>query len=157
MLGKSRRERLSLVDRQVAASADLADIVRIDHFRGFEAYWSVPVESDTARRGTWEPGPGDAIFDAMQDALGSLPIVAEDLGVITPEVEALRDRHNIPGMVVLQFDVVDEDFDLDEVAENAVCYTGTHDNDTTSAGFTAARTTSALPGRSGRPGQPCWK
>ena len=120
---------------RLQASADLADIVRIDHFRGFEAYWSVPVESDTARRGTWEPGPGDAIFDAMQDALGSLPIVAEDLGVITPEVEALRDRHNIPGMVVLQFDVVDEDFDLDEIAENAVCYTGTHDNDTTIGWF----------------------
>jgi len=120
---------------RLRASANLADIVRIDHFRGFEAYWSVPVDSDTARRGTWEPGPGDAIFDAMQDALGSLPIVAEDLGVITPEVEALRDRHNIPGMVVLQFDVVDEDFDFDEVPGNAVCYTGTHDNDTTIGWF----------------------
>ncbi len=120
---------------RLRASAELADIVRIDHFRGFEAYWSVPVDSDTARRGSWEPGPGDAIFVAMRDALGSLPIVAEDLGVITPEVEALRDRHNIPGMVVLQFDVVDEDFDLEEVAENSVCYTGTHDNDTTIGWF----------------------
>ncbi len=120
---------------RLRASAELADIVRIDHFRGFEAYWSVPVESDTARRGTWEPGPGDAIFDAMRNALGNLPIVAEDLGVITPEVEALRDRHGIPGMVVLQFDVVDEDFDLLKVTENSVCYTGTHDNDTTIGWF----------------------
>jgi len=93
------------------------------------------VESATARHGTWEPGPGDAIFDAMRNALGNLPIVAEDLGVITPAVEALRDRHNIPGMVVLQFDVVSEDFDLEEVAEYAVCYTGTHDNDTTIGWF----------------------
>jgi len=120
---------------RLRASAELADIVRIDHFRGFEAYWSVPVGSDTARHGTWEPGPGDAIFDAMRNALGSLPIVAEDLGVITPEVEALRDRHDIPGMVVLQFEVVDEDFDLLKVTDNSVCYTGTHDNDTTVGWF----------------------
>jgi len=120
---------------RLRASAELADIVRIDHFRGFESYWSVPAESDTARTGTWEPGPGDAIFDAMQNALGNLPIVAEDLGVITPAVEALRDRHQIPGMIVLQFDVADEDFELGNVRENSVCYTGTHDNDTTIGWF----------------------
>ena len=120
---------------RLRASAELTDMVRIDHFRGFEAYWSVPAESETAKKGAWEPGPGDAIFDAMQSALGSLPIVAEDLGVITPEVEALRDRHNIPGMIVLQFDVADEDFDLYSVAQNCVCYTGTHDNDTTIGWF----------------------
>ena len=78
-----------------------------------------------------EPGPGDPIFDAMKDALGTLPIVAEDLGVITPEVEGLRDRHNIPGMVVLQFRIGDDGFRLEDVSENSVCYTGTHDNDTT--------------------------
>ena len=122
------------VDR-LRAAADLADMVRIDHFRGFEAYWSVPAKSETARTGSWEPGPGDAIFDAMRDALGNLPIVAENLGVITPEVEALRARHDIPGMIVLQFDVADEDFELDSVAENNVCYTGTHDNDTTLGWF----------------------
>jgi 4-alpha-glucanotransferase len=116
-------------------SAEQADIVRIDHFRGFESYWSVPAGSDTAKIGSWEPGPGDAIFDAMRDELGNLPIVAEDLGVITPEVDALRERHNIPGMVVLQFDVADEDFDLLSVAANCVCYTGTHDNDTTVGWF----------------------
>jgi 4-alpha-glucanotransferase len=95
----------------------------------------VPSDSDTARVGAWEPGPGDAIFDAMKDALGNLPIVAEDLGVITPEVEALRDRHRIPGMRVLQFDVCDEGFQLSDVGENSVCYTGTHDNDTTIGWF----------------------
>ncbi len=122
------------IDR-LRASANLADLVRIDHFRGFEAYWSVPADSDTARIGAWEPGPGDAIFDAMRDALGELPIVAEDLGVITPEVEALRDRHQIPGMHVLQFDVADDDVDLSDIEDNSVCYTGTHDNDTTIGWF----------------------
>ena len=122
------------VDR-LRASVKLADIVRIDHFRGFEAYWSVPADSATARVGAWEPGPGDAIFDALQAALGALPIVAEDLGVITPEVEDLRDRHHIPGMRVLQFDVCDEGFELADVGQNSVCYTGTHDNDTTIGWF----------------------
>ncbi|RZV35066.1 MAG: 4-alpha-glucanotransferase [Chromatiales bacterium] len=122
------------VDR-LRATAELADLVRIDHFRGFEAYWAVPADADTARNGAWEPGPGDAIFDAMQDALGNLPIVAEDLGVITTEVTALRDRHQIPGMHVLQFDVCDPGFQLSDVAENSVCYSGTHDNDTTIGWF----------------------
>ena len=120
---------------RLRATAELTDLVRIDHFRGFEAYWSIPAGSKTARTGAWEPGPGDAIFDAMSEALGSLPIVAENLGVITPEVEALRERHNIPGMVVLQFDIADENFDLESVEENCVCYTGTHDNDTTLGWF----------------------
>ena len=122
------------VDR-LRATSELTDIVRIDHFRGFESYWSVPAEAETARDGAWEPGPGDAIFDAMKNALGDLPIVAEDLGVITPEVEGLRDRHNIPGMHVLQFDVCDAGFRLSDVTENSVCYTGTHDNDTTIGWF----------------------
>ncbi len=122
------------VDR-LRATAELADLVRIDHFRGFEAYWAVPADADTARSGAWEPGPGDAIFDAMRDALGNLPIVAEDLGVITTEVTALRDRHQIPGMHVLQFDVCDPNFSLSDVSENSVCYSGTHDNDTTAGWF----------------------
>jgi len=122
------------VDR-LRASAELADLVRIDHFRGFEAYWAVPSDADTARVGAWEPGPGDAIFDAMKSALGMLPIVAEDLGIITPEVEGLRDRHHMPGMRVLQFDVCDAGFQLSDVGENSVCYTGTHDNDTTVGWF----------------------
>lgn len=122
------------IDR-LRASAELADLVRIDHFRGFEAYWSVPADSETAKTGVWEPGPGDAIFDAMRNALGELPIVAEDLGVITPEVEGLRDRHQIPGMHVLQFDVTDDEIDLRDIEVNSVCYTGTHDNDTTIGWF----------------------
>ncbi len=122
------------IDR-LRASAEMADLVRIDHFRGFEAYWSVPADSETARVGAWEPGPGDAIFDAIEEELGDLPIVAEDLGVITPEVDALRERHKIPGMHVLQFDVTDENIDVDDFEENSVCYTGTHDNDTTIGWF----------------------
>lgn len=120
---------------RLSASAALADMVRIDHFRGFESYWSVPATSATARNGSWEPGPGDAIFVALRNAMGTLPIVAENLGVITPEVETLRERHNIPGMVVLQFAVADQNFRLDRVTENSVCYTGTHDNDTTVGWF----------------------
>ena len=122
------------IDR-LRATTELADLVRIDHFRGFEAYWAVPAEAETARDGAWEPGPGDAIFDAMTSALGKLPIVAENLGVITPEVEDLRDRHNIPGMHVLQFDVCDPGFQLSDVDEDSICYTGTHDNDTTIGWF----------------------
>jgi 4-alpha-glucanotransferase len=116
-------------------STELADIVRIDHFRGFEAYWSIPAHEKTARVGEWVTGPGDAIFEAMQTALGHLPIVAEDLGVITPEVEALRDRYDIPGMRVLQFEVSYDEFALDSIGRNSVCYTGTHDNDTTVGWF----------------------
>jgi 4-alpha-glucanotransferase len=122
------------IDR-MRATTELVDIVRIDHFRGFEAYWAIPADADTARHGSWEPGPNGAIFDAMQEQLGSLPIVAEDLGVITPPVEALRDGHHMPGMQVLQFDCVDPEFSLEGVRENSVCYTGTHDNDTTVGWF----------------------
>lgn len=116
-------------------AANQSDLVRIDHFRGLEAFWSVRFGADTAREGEWLPGPGDKLFDAMQAALGSLPIVAEDLGVITPEVDGLRHRHNIPGMKVLQFEVGDPAFNIDEIESNCVCYTGTHDNDTTVGWF----------------------
>lgn len=110
-------------------------LVRIDHFRGFESYWSVPSRETTAKKGEWVPGPGAAVFDAMRASLGPLPIVAEDLGVITPEVEALRLNQGFPGMVVLQFEVGDPDFEFGEIEENSVCYTGTHDNDTTVGWF----------------------
>ena len=110
-----------------------ADAFRIDHFRGFAAYWEVPATSPTAIDGRWVPGPGQAVFDALADALGPLPIVAEDLGVITPDVTALRDGCGFPGMRILQFAFGDD-------ARNAylphhhvaasVVYTGTHDNDT---------------------------
>jgi len=122
------------IDR-LRASMELMDLVRIDHFRGFEAYWSVPAGADTAKVGAWEPGPGDSLFEAMRDALGRLPIVAENLGVITPEVEALRTRHDMPGMHVLQFDVADDTIDIGDFEVNSVTYTGTHDNDTTLGWF----------------------
>ena len=120
---------------RMRAAGDLADLVRIDHFRGFEAFWAIPAGSETARNGQWEPGPNGAIFDAMRAALGTLPIVAEDLGVITPAVEALRDAQRMPGMIVLQFRVADPAFVPAEIPENSVCYTGTHDNDTTVGWF----------------------
>lgn len=120
---------------RLRASIELADIVRIDHFRGFESYWSIPAEADTARKGHWKSGPGDALFEALGGALGPLPIVAEDLGLITPEVEALRDRQQLPGMTILQFTLCDPDFDPANTPFNRVCYTGTHDNDTTLGWF----------------------
>ena len=120
---------------RIQHAASQMNLVRIDHFRGFEAYWSVEFGAETARDGEWIPGPGAALFDAMKEALGVLPIVAEDLGVITPEVDALRHRHNMPGMKVLQFEVDDPDFKLEDIDENCVCYTGTHDNDTTVGWF----------------------
>ncbi len=120
---------------RVRASLRLVDIVRIDHFRGFESFWEVPYDAPTAREGRWMPGPGDGIFDALRAALGELPIVAEDLGVITPEVERLRDRHQLPGMLVLQFEVANQAFSIADVRRNCLCYTGTHDNDTTVGWF----------------------
>ncbi len=112
------------------------DILRIDHFRGFEAYWSIPYGEETAIKGKWVKGPNHKLFKAIQEALGDdLPIIAEDLGVITPEVEALRDDFGFPGMKVLQFafESTDEGAFLPHnfAHPNCVCYTGTHDNDTT--------------------------
>ena len=111
------------------------DLVRIDHFRGFESFWSVPFGESTAKNGKWVPGPANALFEAMKSEIGPLGIVAEDLGVITPEVDALRIGQGFPGMVVLQFEVGDPEFDMDAIDENSVCYTGTHDNDTTVGWF----------------------
>lgn len=108
----------------------LHDLVRLDHFRAFESYWSIPASSRTARNGRWHAGPGDKLFASLTAAEGKLPIIAEDLGIITEEVELLRQRCGFPGMKVLQFMVEDEAFDPDSIAEDTVCYTGTHDNDT---------------------------
>ena len=113
---------------------DLYDVVRIDHFRGFEACWQVPAGAKTAVNGRWAKGPGEAIFHAMRAAIGSLPLIAEDLGVITPEVEELRDQFKLPGMKILQF-AFDSGPDNPYLPHNftpdCVVYTGTHDNDTT--------------------------
>ncbi|MEO0802113.1 MAG: 4-alpha-glucanotransferase [Cyanobacteria bacterium J06642_2] len=117
---------------------ELVDIVRIDHFRAFEAYWAVPGNEDTAINGKWIPGPGDDLFEAVEKALGKLPVVAEDLGVITPEVEALRDRFEFPGMKILQFafgDSAGNPYLTHNYVRNCVVYTGTHDNDTTVGWF----------------------
>jgi len=110
-----------------------ADAFRIDHFRGFAAYWEVPATSPTAIDGRWVPGPGQAVFDALTDALGPLPIVAEDLGVITPDVTALRDGCGFPGMRILQFAFGDDarnPYLPHRHVAASVVYTGTHDNDT---------------------------
>jgi 4-alpha-glucanotransferase len=111
------------------------DLVRIDHFRGFEGFWEVPAGEATAVNGRWTPGPGAELFDAVSQALGSLPIVAENLGVITPEVEALRERFGYPGMSILQFAFGTDDrasaFLPHTYVRDLVVYTGTHDNDTT--------------------------
>jgi 4-alpha-glucanotransferase len=110
-----------------------ADVFRIDHFRGFAAYWEVPATCPTAIEGRWVPGPGKAIFDALARALGPLPIVAEDLGVITPDVTALRDGCGFPGMRILQFafgDNAANPYLPHNHTPTSVVYTGTHDNDT---------------------------
>ncbi len=120
--------------QRLRRSFDLFDLVRIDHFRGFVAYWAVPAGSRTARSGVWRRGPGRAVFDAARRELGSLPLIAEDLGVITPAVERLRDELGLPGMLVLQFGFDPADPNgphrLENHAEDRVVYTGTHDHDT---------------------------
>ena len=129
--------------RRIRAALQLYDIVRIDHFRGFAGYWEVPAGETTAIKGQWMTGPGAAFFDAVQAALGTLPIIAEDLGEITPDVIALRDRFNLPGMKILQFafstDASDK-FLPHNYTQNFVVYTGTHDNDT-SVGWYAGSAT----------------
>ncbi|MFO7683464.1 MAG: 4-alpha-glucanotransferase [Chloroflexota bacterium] len=110
-----------------------ADVVRIDHFRGFEAYWEIPADEPTAVVGQWVKGPAADFFVSMREQLGELPIIAEDLGLITPEVEALRDQFDFPGMKILQFAFGGErksDFLPHYFVPNCVVYTGTHDNDT---------------------------
>lgn len=119
----------------------LCDIIRIDHFRGFEAYWEVPASEPTAIKGRWVKGPGMEIFRAVQDVLGDLPIIAEDLGVITEEVEALRDASGFPGMRVLQFAYGSNATDPylpHNFIPHTVVYTGTHDNDTSEGWFASA-------------------
>jgi len=134
--------------RRIRAARRLFDFVRIDHFRGFDACWSVQAGALTAERGQWVKVPGRALFEAMRRELGDLPIIAEDLGVITPEVTALREGFGFPGMRILQFAFdskeagvlnADNPFLPHNHSPNSVVYTGTHDNDTT-CGWYAART-----------------
>jgi 4-alpha-glucanotransferase len=113
------------------------DYIRLDHFRGFDQFWEIPADDPTAIHGRWVDGPRDELFHKLRDALGGLPFFAEDLGYITPEVHALRERLQIPGMAVLQFGFGDESarMYLPHRATGKVIYTGTHDNDTTMGWF----------------------
>jgi 4-alpha-glucanotransferase len=127
------------IDR-VRLALRVFDIIRLDHFRGFEAYWEVPADEPTAERGAWRPGPGEALFGAIRAELGEAPFIAEDLGVITPEVRALQQKLGLPGMRVLQF-AFGGGADNHDLPHNfipdSVVYTGTHDNDTTHGWFAA--------------------
>lgn len=120
----------------------LFDAIRVDHFRGFEAYWEVDAEEKTAVNGRWVKGPGYKLFDTIKKELGELPIIAEDLGVLTEEVIKLRDNYNFPGMKILQFAFSDNEANsfLPHNFENQNCvvYTGTHDNDTTIGWYKSA-------------------
>jgi 4-alpha-glucanotransferase len=122
------------------AALRFADIVRIDHFRGFAAYWEIPASEPTAIRGRWVPGPGRELFDAVRAALGDLPLVAEDLGFITPEVNELRRAIGVPGMKILQFafSKVNSPHLPHCYDPMTVVYTGTHDNDTARGWYATA-------------------
>lgn len=116
------------------------DLIRLDHFRGFEAAWEVPAGNETAEEGEWVPGPGADLLNAVKKGLGGLPLIAEDLGVITPPVDALRKRFDLPGMRILQFAFSGPDnrFLPLHHERNTVVYTGTHDNDTTIGWYNSA-------------------
>jgi len=120
--------------RRMSWALATCDILRLDHFRGFESYWEIPASEPTAVHGRWVKGPQDDLFQVLRQRLGNLPFIAEDLGLITPEVHSLRDRLEIPGMKVLQFGFGDPGAHIylpHMFLPNCVVYTGTHDNDTT--------------------------
>jgi 4-alpha-glucanotransferase len=126
---------------RIRRAVEIYDIVRLDHFRGFEAYWAIPAEEETAVKGEWVKAPGLKLFRALEAALGPLPLVAEDLGMITPEVEALRLALGMPGMKVLQFGFSDKGAHMhlpQQFVPATVAYTGTHDNDTTQGWWNTA-------------------
>jgi 4-alpha-glucanotransferase len=120
--------------QRMAWSLKTCDVVRLDHFRGFESYWEIPAHEPTAIHGHWVPGPSDDLFRVLRERLGDLPFIAEDLGLITPAVHALRERLGVPGMKVLQFGFGDPGAHIylpHNFSRDFVVYTGTHDNDTT--------------------------
>ncbi|QFY90219.2 4-alpha-glucanotransferase [Magnetovirga frankeli] len=121
-------------EQRIKTQLELFDLIRIDHFRGFESYWAIPASEEYAINGSWMPGPGEALFKRLKKKLGKLPLVAEDLGVITDEVRELKGKLNMPGMKILQF-AFSGDADNPYLPYNhercSVVYTGTHDNDTT--------------------------
>ncbi len=119
--------------QRISAALKLVDFIRLDHFRGFAGYWEVPGSATTAEKGRWVTGPGKSFFQIVQNQLGELPFIAEDLGVITPDVVSLRQQFALPGMRVLQFAFTGEPenpFLPHHYVEHCVAYTGTHDNDT---------------------------
>lgn len=137
--GQLKHETLAWWKERFKHMFNYSDILRLDHFRGFESYWAIPAAESTAVNGRWEKGPGDEFFKNMNSGPGKLPIIAEDLGFITPPVEKLRDQLKIPGMKVLQFafDFNHKNLYLPHnyTTTNCVVYTGTHDNTTTNGWF----------------------
>jgi 4-alpha-glucanotransferase len=125
---------------RIRANLRFADMLRLDHFRGFAAYWEIPASEKTAMNGRWVPGPGRALFDAIRTAVGDVPLVAEDLGFITPEVHELRREIDIPGMKILQFGFshVDSPHLPHRYEPETIVYTGTHDNDTARGWYESA-------------------
>ena len=132
------RENFRWWKRRFKTILDYVDAVRIDHFRGFESYWTVPFGEATAINGKWVEAPGEKLFMSLYETFGTLPVIAEDLGIITPEVEALRDAFDLPGMKILQFAFGsgrDNPYLPHNFSSNCVVYTGTHDNDTTAGWY----------------------
>jgi 4-alpha-glucanotransferase len=130
----ARRDGYAWWVARLRATLKQVDLIRLDHFRGFEAYWEVPAGSENAIHGRWVKGPGLDLFFTLREQLGGLPLIAEDLGLITPEVEMLRDDLHLPGMRILQFafgGAPEDRFLPHNYEPNSVVYTGTHDNDTT--------------------------
>jgi 4-alpha-glucanotransferase len=130
---QARRDGFALWRTRVASQMQRFDLLRLDHFRGLAGYWAVPAQARTAREGQWLPAPGEALLAALTATLGALPLVAEDLGVITPDVVALRRSFDLPGMRVLQFGfdgAADNPHLPYNFTQRTVVYTGTHDNDT---------------------------
>ena len=135
-----RRDNFKWWQERMRSTLTLVDVVRVDHFRGFAAYWEVPAEHETAEHGRWVNAPGRELFESLRGVLGKLPIIAEDLGTITPDVHELRDEFGFPGMRVLQFAFGGDPGDTHlphNYERNTVVYTGTHDNDTTRGWFDA--------------------
>jgi len=129
-----RRQHYQWWVQRLRWATQTCDFIRLDHFRGFAQFWEIPATEETAIHGRWVDGPGDEFFDKIREELGGLPFFAEDLGYITPDVHALRERHKIPGMAVLQFGFGDPGAHIylpHRLTPDRVVYTGTHDNDTT--------------------------
>jgi len=129
-----KKEKYTWWISRIVETLKTVDVIRLDHFRGFAGYYRIPADSKTAKNGEWVRGPGEEFLDNIQGKLGNMPFIAEDLGVITPDVTALRERYSLPGMRLIQFaswEDADDEFLPHNYPENCAAYTGTHDNDTT--------------------------